>query len=206
MASKKENECYAIGVILYFDSVTFNSCMQLCRIIKYWSQKAKVLYIEHQGEPNEVTGHDNKRHLHVLIVVNNGHLSLEKFQRDFQISGHCIEKINDWREFIRYLLHRTPASANKIQYQISDFHTNFDVTPIFESLVDNATPEGYMVLEIVEWASKNTANAIQVVRHVINMGYPWKKFHDNANIIFKCIEDNKYSNGVQIFEQKRLKL
>lgn len=206
MANKSEDEAYAISVILYLDSVTYSSCMQLCRICKYWGQKAKVLYIFHKGEPGKDAGHELKDHIHVLVVYEHGHMSIKKFQKDFDISGACIEKIGDWREYVRYLLHRTPDSAKKIQYNLEDFNSNFDVTPIFNSLIDNTTPEGYMVLEIIDWATKNKASSVQVIKHVINMGYPWKKFHDNANIIFRSIDENKYSNGVQIFEQKKLRL
>lgn len=206
MANKKDDEAYAISVILYFDSVTFSSCIQLCRIIKFWGQKAKVLWIEHQGEPGKDAGHELKNHIHVLIVYDHGHMSLKKFQRDFEISASCIMKIEDWREYVRYLLHRTPESAHKIQYNLEDFHTNFDVTPIFNSLVDRATPDAYMVLEITEWAKKNCATYNQITQHVINMGYPWDKFLKSANWIARCVDENKYTNGVQIFEQKRLKL
>lgn len=201
-----KSDVTAVSVILYFDSTTFSSCIQLCRICKYWGNKAKVLYIEHKGEPNELTHHDNKDHIHVLIVYEHGHFSIDKFQRDFQISGSTIQEIKDWREYVRYLLHKTPESANKIQYDLEDFHSNFDVTPIFNNVVDNSTPEAYMVLEIIEWARKNCANSSQIVKHVINMGYPWNKFRFNQGIIFRCVDENRYSSGVEIFEQKRLKL
>lgn len=202
-----KNDVTAVSVILYFDSVTFSSCMQLCRICKFWGQKAKVLWIEHKGEPNITTGHDAKRHIHVLVVYNHGHLSIDKFQRDFMISGATIEEIHDWKEYIRYLLHRTPDSCNKIQYQLEEFHTNFDVTPYFNNLIDNHTPEGYAVMEIIEWGLKNDASFRQLGMHVINMGYPWSFFKSNSNYIMRSIEDERIRfNTKSIYEEKRLKL
>lgn len=202
MASK--NDVHAISVILYFDSVTFSSVLQLCRITKFLGQKCRIAWIEHMPEKDVITGHESKNHIHVLIIYDHGHFSIEKFKRDYQISSSCVEEIYDTNEYIRYLLHRTSDSCNKIQYDLSAFHANFDVSKSFNSLIDSATPEGYAVMEIIEWGCKNNATYRQIGLHVLNMGYPWKVFRGNSNYIMRCVDEERGKfNAIPIFEQKK---
>lgn len=183
-----KNDVHALGIILYPDSTSYNALMQLCRIIRFYGDKAKICWIIHQPEPNAITGVDCKIHYHVLIVVN-GNISIEKFQRDFDITGHCVEPIKDYRQFVRYLVHNTPDSCNKIQYPISALHSNFDLTPIFESKIDYSIPEIDMVLDITEWAVKNKASIYQILWYVKMKQYPWPKFRMNSSLILKAVED-----------------
>lgn len=178
------------GIILYPDSVSYSSILQLSRIIHAYEDKCDIAWIWHQPEPSDsqLESSDKKAHLHLMVSCRDT-LSIDKFQRDFDISGHCIQKLNSKADFIRYLVHRTPDSRNKIQYALSELHSNFDIQPYFKSLTNNSLSESAMVLDIVAWAVRNNATYYQILSYVSHKGYSWQKFRMNSNIIFRVIDD-----------------
>ena len=47
------SDVHSLGVILYFDSTSYSSCLQLCRIIKFYGDKAKIAWIVHHAEEDD---------------------------------------------------------------------------------------------------------------------------------------------------------
>ena len=82
------SDVHSLGVILYTDSTSYSSCLQLCRIIKFYGDKAKIAWIIHRPEEDDAGNVRGKEHIHVLITIPHGHISRDKFMRDFMISGH----------------------------------------------------------------------------------------------------------------------
>lgn len=130
--TNKPPRYYSFGLVLYPD------CDAHCRLIEYFVRRFNIFkpvwilhdcdtyddadrekYIrEHDGqEPAWNVGECKKPHWHVLItrpsaITVNG-------CADFLGLSH-VEGINDKYGYLQYMLHDTPSSWNKHQYQVDD--------------------------------------------------------------------------------------
>lgn len=184
------SDAHIISVILYPDSTTWNSSDQIQKIWDTYNETSDIVWILHDKDKVEDEKmNQEKKHHHHLFIRFQGNKSIDKFQRDFEISGHNIFNIEDfremfmlnpiisqemkyksWDECVRYCCHRTEATKNKFQYPLEELHANFDFTPYFKEL-SCSDPWWVVVQRIVRYAKKGQRNVEEVFDYVIRNNY-----------------------------------
>lgn len=185
------SDAHIISVILYPDSTTWNSSSRIKDIEDKYNESADIVWILHDKDKfdDEKMNQEKKAHYHLFIRFTGGHKSIDKFQRDFEITGHNIFNIDEfrdlfmlnpiisqemkyksWDECVRYCCHRTEQTKNKYQYPLEDLHANFDYTPYFKEL---SCPDPWWVIvqRTVRWAKKRQANVEEVFEYIIRNNY-----------------------------------
>lgn len=97
-------------------------------------------YITHDSDINDDTGEALKRHTHYLIYTNGSTTTLDHISKESDIPLNKIEKKNYLTSSIKYLVHQSVNSTDKMTYDWHDIMTNdIDrVKKVFENLDENS--------------------------------------------------------------------
>lgn len=118
---KKTNSHYR-----YFALVLYPDCDEHMYLLRYISEHPyhlAAVWICHQPEQSEDDGVEKKQHYHVLYhtLKNSSPFAQEKF---FVGWVKHVEPVSSEYAYAQYIIHDTPASMNKIHYNVDDVFTN----------------------------------------------------------------------------------
>lgn len=117
----KSNSHYRyFALVLYPDS---DEHMYLLHYIAEHPYQTAAVWICHQPEPCEDDGVEKKKHYHVLykVLKNSSPSAQEKY---FAGWVKHVEPVSSEYSYAQYMIHETPASINKIHYNVDDVFTN----------------------------------------------------------------------------------
>lgn len=191
-------QAHAIQIILYPDAnvnwesnIPSNSADVLPLIIAWCKSKGyQYAYILHDKDVDE-NGNLKKPHIH-LIIRFKGTNSIDKFAREYRISGHMIQVIEDWTESVRYLVHmskRSMGDTSKYKYPIPDINSNFDLATYFIS-DDLGQQEVEVVIQLIDYVLEYHASYYQLLKYASGIG-AWSVLRKNFNIIDKVVQQSK---------------
>lgn len=110
----------------YFAVVLYPDCEEHMYLLHYIAEhpyQTAAVWICHQPEPSEDDGVEKKQHYHVLYkVLKNSSSSAQK--KYFAGWIKHVEPVSSEFSYAQYLIHDTPASMNKIHYNVEDVFTN----------------------------------------------------------------------------------
>lgn len=118
---KKTNSHYR-----YFALVLYPDCDEHMYLLRYISEHPyhlAAVWICHQPELCEDDAVEKKQHYHVLYktLKNSSPFAQEKF---FVGWVKHVEPVSSEYAYAQYIIHDTPASMNKIHYNVDDVFTN----------------------------------------------------------------------------------
>lgn len=110
----------------FFALVLYPDCGEHMYILKYIEEhpyQTAAIWVSHRPEPSEDEGEEKKQHYHVLYktLKNSSPLAQEKF---FAGMVKHVEPVSSEYSYAQYMIHDTPASINKIHYNVDDVFTN----------------------------------------------------------------------------------
>lgn len=110
----------------YFGLVLYPDCEEHLYLLHYIAEhpyQMAAVWICHQPEPSEDDGEEKKEHFHVLYktLKNSSPSAQEKY---FVGWVKHVEPVSSEYAYAQYMIHDTPASMNKIHYNVDDVFTN----------------------------------------------------------------------------------
>lgn len=110
----------------YFALVLYPDCDEHMYLLHYIAEhpyQTAAVWIRHDPELSEDDGVDKKQHFHVLYktLKNSSPSAQEKY---FAGWVKHIEPVSSEYSYAQYIIHDTPASMNKIHYNVEDVFTN----------------------------------------------------------------------------------
>ena len=110
----------------YFALVLYPDCEEHMYLLHYIAEhpyQTAAVWICHKPEPLEDDGVEKKQHYHVLykVLKNSSPSAQEKY-----FSGWIkhVEPVSSEYSYSQYMIHDTPASMDKIHYNVDDVFTN----------------------------------------------------------------------------------
>ena len=110
----------------YFALVLYPDCDEHMYLLHYIAEhpyQTAAVWICHHPEPSEDDGVEKKQHYHVLykVLKNSSPSAQEKY---FAGWVKHVEPVSSEYSYAQYMIHDTPASMNKIHYNVDDVFTN----------------------------------------------------------------------------------
>lgn len=110
----------------FFALVLYPDCDEHLFLLQYIAEhpyQTAAVWICHQPEPSEDDGVEKKEHYHVLykVLKNSSPSAQEKY---FAGLIKHVEPVSSEYSYAQYIIHDTPASINKIHYNVADVFTN----------------------------------------------------------------------------------
>lgn len=110
----------------FFALVLYPECEEHMYLLHYIAEhpyQTAAVWISHQPEASEDEGVEKKQHYHVLykVLKNSSPSAQEKY---FAGLVRHVEPVSSEYSYAQYMIHDTPASINKIHYNVDDVFTN----------------------------------------------------------------------------------
>lgn len=110
----------------YFALVLYPDCKEHMYLLHYIAEhpyQMAAVWICHQPESSEDDGVENKQHYHLMykVMKNSSPSAQEKY---FVGLLKHVEPVSSEYSYALYMIHDTPASMDKIHYNVDDVFTN----------------------------------------------------------------------------------
>lgn len=180
-------KCRNVELILYELEEVYQ-CKKICTKMGY-----DYAYIFHDMDLKEDNSDFKKAHYH-FQVYNIYQKEIETWVEIFKINSARVQKINNKKSAIRYLIHAD--NNEKYQYNIENIISSFEIIPYFNKLVSDETNEIELIFTFIDY-HKRTIGTKELINYVLDNNI-WGTFRRNYSIV----KDLQYEHNLLFTNRK----
>ena len=168
-----------VELILY-DIEEVYKCKKMCEISNY-----SYAYCYHDKDLLENLSDFKKAHYHFQVYSENVK-ELDKWVEIFEVNSARVQKIDNKKAAIRYLIHAD--NNDKYQYEIQNIVSNFEIIKYFDKLISDETCEIDLILTYIDF-HKRRIGTKEILDYVLDNNI-WSTFRRNYSIIRDLLSEH----------------
>lgn len=168
-----------VELILYDLNEVYNA-ISICNLKQF-----DYCYCYHDKDIKADLSDYIKAHYH-FQVYSDYQKELEKWQELFGVPSHQLQKINNKKSAIRYLIHAD--NNDKHQYNIEDIVSNFEIIKYFNKLISDEACEIDLIYSYIT-LQKRRIGTKEIIDYVLDNNI-WGTFRRNYSIIRDLLSEH----------------